>query len=655
MGRYSLEPQKKQGRYSLAPPEEEEEKNIIEPPKPATGWKGIAQDVSGLPSKAFEFAVSSPRKLGESAGQLFNNPVRAGGNLLAGLGEAGIGFVNSAHNALKYLGEKEVIPDWLKKYNELPFTHVPDLGIEKKLFGEQKPGDEMLRLIGALAPIPKIRGLTTKPKKLELNELKNKLEQSGMKVSGAEKELEEAKNASLRDFRTHNPYLLENSLNTTKEKVNELKPNIDNPVNEPVLNPHEIPGLHEYEPQSPGTESLLKTKEQKLAEAEKKLNTYLGEGQIHHERFATEVKEGREKLENQNTSNYKAVDKQLEGKNVQVKNNEIANKILKNVEQDTSDNFLSSLGLSTPKEKMIPSIPAKDFLAAYRKVRNESYEQLMFARENPNTELGQKAYEKHLKLKKHEEDMHSLLKESMGEDIYKDFRKAQDYFKDTIAPMRQNSTFREVQKKGKVSGSLLEKSVGTEVGQDILQNMIHQNPEMMRLAVGHEYAGKVNNLYKPNELLEKRYFPRMSELQNLMKEHHGARQEHEHAAAQHEQATSHDKEQENIASLKVKFRDNAIKEQEKEHKKLTDQYTKDKITYDKHAKMYSDGLEKIKSLEETIPNLKLKAEKVKQSLEDKHKNMLAYEKARDDLYKTRALVKKATKVVIKIGKKLSAL
>ncbi len=655
MGRYSLEAPK-QGRYSLAPPEEEEEENNSqEMPKPTTGWKGIGQDITGLPSKALQYAVSAPRKLGESAGQLFNNPVRAGGNLLAGLGESGIGFVNSAHNALKYLGEKEVIPDWLKKYNELPFTHIPDLGVEEKLFGEQKPGDEMLRLMGSLAPLPKIRGMVNKPKKLELNELKNKLEQSGLNVSEAERGLEEAKNTSLKDFRTHNPYLLENSLNTTKEKVNELKPNIETPPNEPILNSHEIPGLHEYEAKSPATESYLKTKEQKLAEAEKKVNTYLGEGQIHHERFATEVKEGREKLENQNTSNYKEVDKQLEGKNVQIKNNELANKILKHVGEDTSDNFLSSLGLSTPKEKMIPSIPAKDFLSAYRKVRNESYEQLMFARENPNTELGQKAYEKHLKLKKHEEDMHSLLEESMGEDIYKDFRKAQDYFKDTIAPMRQNSTFREVEKKGKVSGSLLEKSIGTEVGQDVLQNMIYNNPEMMRLAVGHEYAGKVNNMYKPNELLEKRYFPRMSELQNVMKEHLGAKQEHEHATAQHEQAISHDKEQENIASLKVKFRNEAIKEQEKEHKKLNETYIKDKNTYDKHAKMYSDGMEKIKSLEETIPNLKLKADKVKQSLEEKHKNMVAYEKARDDLYKTRALVKKATKVVIKIGKKLSSL
>ncbi len=92
--------------------------------------------------------------------QLTKKPGRSLMNLLAGFGELGEGIINLPYEGIKYLGEKDVIPDWLKKYNEtgmrIPFTnkhiptHIPNLGIEEALLGKEEEGDQFLRQLPGL-------------------------------------------------------------------------------------------------------------------------------------------------------------------------------------------------------------------------------------------------------------------------------------------------------------------------------------------------------------------------------------------------------------------------------------------------------------------------------------------------------------------------
>lgn len=117
-----------------------------------TGFRGIGNDL-------LDVVKSIPGVLGQLPGQLSGigqqaqeDPSRIAKNLAAGVGEAGIGLLNMPHDIIKYLGKKELAPEWLQKYNELPFTHIPeDLGVEKAMgLGEDKPGDALLKLLPGL-------------------------------------------------------------------------------------------------------------------------------------------------------------------------------------------------------------------------------------------------------------------------------------------------------------------------------------------------------------------------------------------------------------------------------------------------------------------------------------------------------------------------
>ena len=698
------------------------------------GWAGIGEDIADLPGKALAFGLSIPEESTDSGlgwnyfsnkGQLKENPKRAAKNFIAGIGENAIGALNLPYKGLKYLGEKGVIPEWLKNYNEtglpIPFTgrhiptHIPEnLGFEEKVLGLKgnEPGDKFLRMMSAFGGAPKassvIPGIgkeVRSVRKFNYKALKNKLEESGFTAEMADSALKAAESAAKREFNATNPDALHYKLGNTKEAIQEKAEQLAKPAKTempgeppesftgenpqpPEIPAHpELPPEHPYEPMAEKTESLLKTAEQKAKEAEAALNKHLGEGQTHHARFGKEVTKEREKLESANKEKYGEVDKDLESKNVTVKK-ESADTLMKKISKAISEHGLESKEVEDLHNQIHAlgkgqTIPAKQFLKMYRTMRNQMYEDFMFAKENPNTEGGTKAYDRAKKLQEQEKSMYSLLKESMGPETFKKFEEAQAHFREKIAPMRQNTTFREIQKKGKVAGSILEKGIGDEIGQNILQEMIRNNPELQRLAVGQEFAGKVKNLYAPNEELQANYFPHMPELSDLMKAHQEATKGHEQMTALHIQAKAHDVAQEKIAKERTKERETISKTHEKKvadllksHDKAISNYQKQKSAYDsaksKHEnatrqyeneqeareqlqKSHDKLVQRMESLEKTIPDLEKKAHAKKQSLEEKHKNMVAYEKAEADFKKMKTMIKKGGKLLIKVGKKINAL
>jgi hypothetical protein len=112
------------------------------------GLRGIGEDIqesiSGVPDAIENMLSELPGQLEGIA----DHPLRGLANIGAGLGEGVIGAVNAPYNIAQYLKRKD-IPYFKQMADYAP--HIPDLGIEKKLFGEDKPGDALVRSLSAFA------------------------------------------------------------------------------------------------------------------------------------------------------------------------------------------------------------------------------------------------------------------------------------------------------------------------------------------------------------------------------------------------------------------------------------------------------------------------------------------------------------------------
>ncbi len=133
-------------------------------PKETTGWKGLKDDAINSLAQAIKggigFARDIPNKLEKSGKYIEEHPgssiLHNAGQLAAGTAELGKSMLNLPHDLIAELGRKEIIPEWLKKYNELPFTHIPeDTGLEHLLGLEEdkSKGDDLFRAIPEMAAI----------------------------------------------------------------------------------------------------------------------------------------------------------------------------------------------------------------------------------------------------------------------------------------------------------------------------------------------------------------------------------------------------------------------------------------------------------------------------------------------------------------------
>lgn len=112
-----------------------------------TGLNAVAQDignsVAGLPGAAYEFATELPGMAWESAKQIGTNPGRAATNLGAGFLEGLKGLANIPSNVAGYLESRDIGRGPVEEF--IKGGHIGDTGLEQQVFGEQQPGDALLR------------------------------------------------------------------------------------------------------------------------------------------------------------------------------------------------------------------------------------------------------------------------------------------------------------------------------------------------------------------------------------------------------------------------------------------------------------------------------------------------------------------------------
>lgn len=118
------------------------------------GWSGVTQDLKKsaanfLPATG-EMLAALPEQITEAGKNIVKHPIKSPMQVLAGVGEGGIGLLNAYGKGADYLADKGIV----SKEAAGKALHIPDLGVEKFL-GLDNPdkGDQFLKVLGnILAP-----------------------------------------------------------------------------------------------------------------------------------------------------------------------------------------------------------------------------------------------------------------------------------------------------------------------------------------------------------------------------------------------------------------------------------------------------------------------------------------------------------------------
>ena len=686
--------------------DEEEEEIPYTPPPERTGWGSVAEDISDIPGKALDYAMDLPNQIGKSAGQLYNDPGRAGKNLLAGVGELGIGALNTPHEILKYLGEKGVIPEGLKKYNELPFTNIPDLGIEKAMgLDETQEGDQLLRqlpsLITGLKGIKSIPGVKGSGKRiieqLQHGPLKRQveaLEQLHESATG-EHQRDQDEYKALKDhlesqagFETSNPNALKRKATEAQQKREQLQQQSE--VVPEHLRASEEPTAPEKTPLSlvepvraepkaevsyeglKQAESLLKTNEQKSAEHESKISEHLGEGNAHRKRVAEKLNPILEARQADVGKGYDYYLEGLKGKQVTLSNPRDAKAITADIQKHLKLGDTSSKEMVTLTDELAnlgkgETMPADKFVSAYRSLRGmaqktrssaygkspQEFDRLIEAADSMDADVAK---------------MSKIIDSGLGEENLDELHKLNHRYATEIAPLFKNKFFQHLQANNKAPTNMIEqltnepyvKSTNPNkiTGTQILNEIIKGDPELLQNVVGERFAHKPEALHQWDEAAHN-FIKEMPELQKLRQEHFEAKQAESKSKIDLERIKHEHQMQREKADLKHK--ENIKEASEKTRVKKAEVHKENQTKQAEHEQKakYFKMQNEIKELDERHAKLTDSAKKIKEKADRKNislkqkmdleKELSQTKKKLMDIQKDRNTLKKAAKTIGYVG------
>lgn len=113
------------------------------------------------------------------------------------------------------------------------------------------------------------------------------------------------------------------------------------------------------------------------------------------------------------------------------------------------------------------------------------------------------------------ENMEKIINDHFPEDTIKKLHEINHEYSTRVAPLHENPMYQQMLKHGNYKGNVLEYLSGTTKGNDILSNLLKNNPEYARMAIGDIYAAKPQDLLKPNDIL-KEYSNVNPEISRLM-------------------------------------------------------------------------------------------------------------------------------------------
>lgn len=407
------------------------------------GWRGIGQDILDKVDEIPSILNSFPNQLKGISEQYQNEPTRIVKNLLAGTGEGIISTLNLPHDAFKYFSKKQLIPEWLQAYSKLPFTgFTPYTHIPSDLGVEKKMG------LGENKPGDALLKLI--PQLVSSYAAKKML--GPRSISSLENEVEQGKNFIERTNEQHKAFLGE------------------------------------------GQEHGARASQQFLDHIEGKENPETGkrEGGLRrqigsqYENLAQDM--SKENVQIHQTPDLKAIQKSLRD-------------IGKGVSGAEKEKLLQMMVKSDSKLK---TINGADALTSYRELKrqkNKSYQNAF----DPG--IGPKEHEGWIKkandLGQLEQRMKSMLEKQIGGKYLERLKNIDKEYATKIAPLAENSMYQEMRKHGQTSKNIMKYLHGTTEGNQTLNSIVNQTPELQRVIVGQKFAASPEKLASEQEAIKK--------------------------------------------------------------------------------------------------------------------------------------------------------
>lgn len=647
---------------------DEDEDIPYTPPPERKGIGAVAEDAANLPGKALDFGMGIPEQIPGGWHQIFNEPGRAMKNILAGAGELGKSAINQPYEGLKYLGEKGVIPDWLKQYTEtglpIPFTgkhiptHIGDLGIENAigLGGAPHEGDEILRQLipigAALEGVKSIPGVENFGNRvgaqLQHGGLKRSAEEAEQQLAGANTEHTEAKGQydALKDFlerqpgyETSSPAALQRKAVEAQQQAAGLRqqseqvPEHLRATEEPTA-PEKTP-LSIVEPVRAGekpeisdanikqAENAVKTNQQATAQHAADISEHLGEGNAHRKRVADIMNPILEAKQSEIGKGYDKYINGLKDKEVTLSNPRDAKAITQDIQKllkagDTSSKDMLALTDELANLGKGETMPAGKFVSAYRSLRGMAQKTRSSAYGKPPQEFD-RLTEAADSMDKDVARMKDIIDKGLGEENLKELTKLNTRYATEVAPLFKNKFYQHMQANSKAPTNMIEALTNEPyiketnpnkiTGTQILNEIVKSNPELLKNVVGERFADKPKELHKWDEAANQ-FIQHMPDLKQLREKHFQAQQ----AEAQSKLDLEKVKHEHNIQSEKAnEEHKKKVQEAAEKTRIKKEQVHKENVTNAKeHAQKakYYKMQEQIKALDERHAKLTENAKKM---------------------------------------------
>lgn len=416
----------------------------------------------------------------------------------------------------------------------------------------------------------------------------------------------------------------------------------------PKVNTENMLGYPSGEELVPQAERLLKTEQQKSAQAENQLANHLYKGYEHgvpiaesvvNEIEGIPVKGSKRRMggvKKEIGSQYDTIEENLKDQNIVIPREET----LKEIETQARKSLENSKGFfrndaeyeKTVKqivEQMKPSIkgndiiPAADVLSNYRSLRNMSQKirTKAFSREVAgNKDLQKDMLAQAEEMEGNADSLEQIMEShDLGSEL-KNLKSANKRWREEIAPLYKNSTYQTFLNKGYApSKDLIYNLRGNGPGQEIIRNIIKKNPTLVRSILGQRYANKPANIHEFDQLAQEFIEAAPEETRNLIKGYRESLANVEQAKAEHEAAKQ--------LAEQMKTESERVRRSFEEEKKTQEKRSK------KEAAL-KEIQDKIAAYQRNIPELKKKARVKNISLQKKlelESKIARAEKDRDKL------------------------
>lgn len=619
-------------------------------PKPA---KKVAQDIGNVVKNTADAATQG---FSATLNQLMNNPRQAGKNLIAGAMSIPFNTGNAILNIPQYLAslESDKVSDFLKKHT----PEIPTEGIVNASFGAPiSASDEAVRGFGSLLPVgipvteavgkaaisgtkaagSKVLGKTDAA--LEANEallgsnLEDKAAEVGQKTAAAQiaKDAnEEAIAKAQQEIGKSNPDLMQYNVSKRQEAIKNMTEEASNLQKE-------LAGVKPEETELPKAQENLARSQENLQNAQQmgndvdtNIGQHLNEGAQHDVRFSQGLTHRIDAIENYANDTYKTLMQNISDAKFQMPQTAM-NKLdydkmsptqliktfgpeaFEALKKNKMDQFISKQKAADLKQtqasnpylanlmEVAPSAAdtnAADFLAKYKDFRDRTFK-LSRRWSDPRVEEleKQKMGEALKQARTMQSQMKKVLDEGLGE--YKpEFERANKLYSEQVYPLRANPIV-EKASEGTNSSNIIHDLRTNQEGMPLVRELVKQDPELLRNAVGQRYFSKPQDVLNPNETMRE-YLSEMPELQQLLEQKQAAGEGLQQAKSNAELAEKHHAEisSRHVESTKTQKKINDIEADIKNHQNEIDK-----------MKIHIDELNKTRKNKNLTLKEKMQAEK----------------------------------------------